>query len=250
MIDGLGRPRSALVVGGTSEIALATVSALCGQARCRVVLAGRNLSSLEQAARRLPGARATPAVFDPDEDGSVGRLVGECFGQLGGLDMVLVALGSLGDQGRDEHDPVAVAGSIRANFSLPAQASVAAADHLRAQGHGVLVVLSSVAARPVRRTNFVYGSAKAGLDGFCLGLADSLDGSGARLLLVRPGFVRTRMTAGRRPAPLACGPEEVAEAVRQGLIQRRRVVWVPPAMRWVSAGLSLLPRPALGRLPV
>ncbi len=100
---------------------------------------------------------------------------------------------------------------------------------MRAQGRGTIVVLSSVAAIRPRKANYVYGAAKAGLDAFARGLADALHGSGVRVILVRPGFVTGRMTAGMTPAPLATTPQAVGAAVAAAL--RRpgsRTVWVPP----------------------
>jgi short-subunit dehydrogenase len=101
----------------------------------------------------------------------------------------------------------------------------------------------------VRRANYVYGSAKAGLDGFASGLADALHGSGVRLLLVRPGFVVGRMTAGMSPAPFSSTPDQVAEAVADALQHDRDVVWVPRTLRPVFAVLRLLPRAVWRRMP-
>jgi len=110
-------------------------------------------------------------------------------------------------------------------------------------------VLSSVAGERVRRANFVYGSTKAGLDGFAQGLGDALAGSGAGVLVVRPGFVATKMTAGRAPAPLATTPEAVADAVVAGIARGKETVWVPPALRWVFAAFRHLPRSVWRKIP-
>jgi NAD(P)-dependent dehydrogenase (short-subunit alcohol dehydrogenase family) len=123
------------------------------------------------------------------------------------------------------------------------------ATALRAQGSGRIVVFSSVAGVRVRRANYVYGSAKAGLDGFASGLADALHGSGVGLLLVRPGFVVGRMTEGMSPAPLSSTPAQVAEAVADALAADREVVWVPRTLRPVFAGMRLLPRAVWRRMP-
>src|SRR5207249_9228805 len=112
----------------------------------------------------------------------------------------------------------------------------------RAQGTGELVVFSSVAGVRVRRANYVYGSAKAGLDGFASGLADALHGSGVRLLLVRPGFVIGRMTDGMSPAPLSSTPDQVADATVAALRRGRTEVWVPGLLRYVFAVMRVLPR--------
>lgn len=121
---------------------------------------------------------------------------------------------------------------------------------MRAQGHGVIVALSSVAGERPRASNFVYGSSKAGVDAFFSGLADSLVGTGVSVLVVRPGFVRSKMTAGLAVAPLATTPEAVAEAIVSGIRRNRHTVWVPGVMRWVMSGLRHTPRAVFRRLPL
>jgi short-subunit dehydrogenase len=101
----------------------------------------------------------------------------------------------------------------------------------------------------VRRANYVYGSAKAGLDGFASGLADALHGTGVRLLIVRPGFVVGRMTQGMTPAPLASTPAQVAAAAVRALARKRRTVWVPWPLRPLFFAMRLLPQFVWRRLP-
>jgi short-subunit dehydrogenase len=113
---------------------------------------------------------------------------------------------------------------------------------MRAVGHGRLVVFSSVAGARVRRANYVYGSAKAGLDGFASGLGDALYGSGVQLLIVRPGFVIGRMTEGMTPAPFSSTPAQVADATARALAKGRRVVWVPRILLPVVLGMRLAPQ--------
>jgi decaprenylphospho-beta-D-erythro-pentofuranosid-2-ulose 2-reductase len=112
-----------------------------------------------------------------------------------------------------------------------------------------MVVLSSVAGYRVRRANFVYGSAKAGLDAFALGLGEALRGTGVSAHLVRPGFVHTKMTEGRPPAPFAVGPDRVATDIVRGLERGQAVIWSPPLLGWVFPALRLLPQSAWRRLP-
>ena len=111
-------------------------------------------------------------------------------------------------------------------------------------------MLSSVAGERVRRANFVYGSSKAGLDAFAQGLGDSLAGSGASVLVVRPGFVASSMTAGLDPAPMSTTPDAVAAAVVKGLRAGRRTIWVPGALRFVFAVFRHLPGPVWRRMPL
>jgi decaprenylphospho-beta-D-erythro-pentofuranosid-2-ulose 2-reductase len=250
--DALGSPQSVLVLGGTSEIARATVRALIAR-RCRtVVLAGRDAAGLDQAAAEARGEGATAVEttsFDAADLAGHGRLVDEVFDRHGDIDLVLVAAGVLGDQEAAEKDPAAVGEIVTTNFTGPASVMLACADRLRRQGHGVMAVLSSVAGERARRANFVYGSSKAGLDAFAQGLGDSLAGSGAHVLVVRPGFVRTRMTAGMSPAPLSTTADAVAAVIVSGLERGAEVVWAPPALRWVMVVLRHLPRSVFRRIP-
>jgi short-subunit dehydrogenase len=120
---------------------------------------------------------------------------------------------------------------------------------MRAAGSGRIVVFSSVAGARVRRANYVYGSAKAGLEGFCSGLADALHGSGVHLLLVRPGFVIGRMTEGMSPAPFSSTPSQVATATLRALSKGRRAVWVPKVLGPVFVMMRLLPQFIWRRMP-
>ena len=169
--------------------------------------------------------------------------------RLGGIDLVLIAAGELDMADLATLDAPRVASLTSTNFTGPAAAMTAFARVLRSQGHGRIVVLSSVAGYRVRAANFVYGAAKAGLDGFALGLGDALAGSGVSVMVVRPGFVRTKMTVGRKATPLAIDASEVADAVVRGLEKGAEVVWAPPVLRYVFGILRLVPRSLWRRMP-
>ena len=251
MKDALGSVDSVLVLGGGSEIALATVRALVAGRTRHVVLAARRPVELEGVAAELRGAGAETVslvAFDADEVERHTAFVDEVFDARGDLDVVLVAAGVLGDQEAAERDPVLAASVLHTNFTGLAAAMIAASRRLRTQGHGTLVVLSSVAGERGRRSNFVYGASKAGLDAFAQGLGDALHGSGVRVLVVRPGFVATKMTAGLKPAPLSTTPEAVGAAIVAGLAGRAHTVWVPAPLRFVFSALRHLPRPLFRRL--
>ena len=163
---------------------------------------------------------------------------------------MLVAFGVLGDQPRAESDAAAALEIVQTNFTGVVSVTVPLVEHLEEQGHGALVLLSSVAGERARRSNFVYGSSKAGVDAFYQGLADRLAGTGVQVLIVRPGFVTTKMTDGMKPAPLSTTPEAVAQAIARGLERGSTTVWVPPALRVVMSGLRHLPRPVFRRLDI
>ncbi|MFC8677914.1 decaprenylphospho-beta-D-erythro-pentofuranosid-2-ulose 2-reductase [Streptomyces griseorubiginosus] len=249
MKDAFGLPQSLLVLGGTSEIALATARRLVVRRARTVWLAGRPSPALESAAAELRalGADVHTAAFDALDPESHETVLGKIFAQ-GDIDMVLLAFGILGDQAHDERDPVAAVRVAQTNYTGAVSAGLVSARALQAQGHGSLVVLSSVAGERARRANFIYGSSKAGLDTFTQGLGDALHGTGVHVMVVRPGFVRSRMTAGLEEAPLATTPEAVATAIELGLRRRSEAVWVPGALRVVMSALRHVPRGVFRRL--
>lgn len=246
--DAFGAIQTALLLGGTSEIGLEVVRAVPRQLGCRVVLAGR----------RAP--EPLPVIDDADVqwvswDATVdrdGAGVAEAVATLGpgtDLDLVVVAAAVLGDQRRALAEPGHAAEILTTNLVGAGAALLAAGALLANQGHGTLVVLSSVAGLRPRRANFVYGASKAGLDALAVGLGDELVGSGARVVVVRPGFVRGRMTAGMSAAPFATTPALVGAAVARGVAANRDVVYVPAVLGPVFGLLRALPRPVFRRLP-
>ncbi|MFJ4622509.1 decaprenylphospho-beta-D-erythro-pentofuranosid-2-ulose 2-reductase [Streptomyces sp. NPDC088812] len=251
MKDAFGLPQSLLVLGGSSEIAMATARRLIARRTTTVWLAGRPSTALEQSAAELRGlcAEVRTVPFDALDPESHETVLGKVFAE-GDIDMVLLAFGVLGEQARDERDPVAAARVAQTNYTGAVSSCLVAARALQAQGHGSLVVLSSVAGERARRTNFIYGSSKAGLDAFAQGLGDALHGTGVHVMVVRPGFVRSRMTAGLDETPLATTPEAVATAVELGLRRRSETVWVPGMLRVVMSVLRHVPRGVFRRLPL
>ncbi len=250
MIDGFGRPQSALVLGGGSDLARATMSRLVRGGCRRVVLAGRPSTSLTEAAARLAddGAEVIQLEYDAADPEGHDRVVDQAGSAVGDLDLVMVAFGVLGERFDLDVDPTAAAELMAVNCGGAVAASLAAARRLRDQGHGTLVVLSSAAVARPRVANLVYSAGKAGLDSFVRGLADALVGTGARAMIVRPGYVPTKMTAGRAPLPLAATPEAVARGIERGLARRSKVVWVPAALGPTAAALKALPAPLWRRL--
>jgi NAD(P)-dependent dehydrogenase (short-subunit alcohol dehydrogenase family) len=239
-----------LVLGGRSEIGVAVARRLAPGST--VVLAARRADELdaEEKVLREAGAVAVDRVeFDADDLDGHGPFLDGVLARHPRLDVVLVAFGVLGDQARAERDPAHAVQVVHTDYVAQVAILTRLATVLRAQGSGALVVYSSVAGARVRRANYVYGSAKAGLDGFASGLADALHGSGVRLLLVRPGFVIGRMTEGMTPAPFSSTPDQVAGATVAALRRGRGEVWVPGVLRPVFALLRHAPRALWRRMP-
>src|SRR5262249_33370330 len=160
----------------------------------------------------------------------------------GPIDTAVLAFGILGDQARAETDAAHAVAVVHTDYVAQVSLLTHLATVMRQAGRGSLVVFSSVAGVRARRANYVYGSAKAGLDGVASGLADALHGTGVRLLIARPGFVTGRMTYGMTPAPLSSTPAQVAAAIARALVRRRRTVWIPAALRPLCFCARLLPQ--------
>jgi decaprenylphospho-beta-D-erythro-pentofuranosid-2-ulose 2-reductase len=276
-----GRFSRVLLLGGTSEIGLAILSALRLGPDTEVILAGRDPQRLEAAGKSLnrrraarpmaetaivsgaqpvpasrgddpPYPRITVARYDATETGAH-QAFAEEIGAGGVPDLVIAATGILIPQEQAERDVRLAATMIETNFTGHVTALLAFGEAMRRRGSGTIVVLSSVAAVRPRKFNSVYGATKAGLDAFARGYADSLHGTGVRVLLVRPGFVTGRMTQGMKPAPLATTPEGVGAAVasalgRQGRGDGKSVVWVPAPLVGLATVMKLIPRPVWRKL--
>jgi decaprenylphospho-beta-D-erythro-pentofuranosid-2-ulose 2-reductase len=250
MRDAVGRIQSVLLVGGSSEIGLAIVRGLPRTDAAVVCLAGPDRLDMERAAdalRREGVARVEIVDFDACAVGDQTHVVAAACADE--PDVVIIATGYLGDQPTAERDPDAAARIIDINFRGLVPLVVGVAQHLRSQGHGTLVFMSTVAGERPRVANYTYGAAKAGLDAFARGLAASLAGSGVNVVVVRPGFVRTRMTAHLKPAPFSTTPEKVADAVATAIARGSRIIWVPGILRWVMMVLRHLPETLFRRLP-
>lgn len=249
----MGDVQSVLVLGGTSDIGVAIASRLAAPRRAAVVLAGRHQQSLDAAAAKVRQAGAGQVAtvsFDALDTAGHDHVLADAAALVGDFDVVVVAFGLLGDAAIDAAGGPGAVELAQVNYVGAVSACLSAARQLRRQGHGVLVVLSSVAGERVRKANFIYGSSKAGLDGLAQGLGDSLVGSGAGVLVVRPGFVTSKMTAGLKAPPLSTTPAQVAAATDLALRRGREVVWVPGAMRWIMVVMRHLPRPLFRRMPL
>lgn len=239
-----------VIFGGRSEIGVELAQRMAGGRT--VVLAARRAGELTEqvAAIRSAGPTAVHVQeFDADDTASHRGLVQAIETTHGPIGTAVLTFGVLGDQTRAETDADHAVAVVHTDYVAQVSLLTVLADSMRRAGGGNLVTFSSIAGVRVRRANYVYGSAKAGLDGFCGGLADALHGSGVRLLVVRPGFVIGRMTAGMKPAPFSSTPAQVADATVKALAGGRRTVWVPWQVGAIAAVFRLLPGPIWRRLP-
>ncbi|MHB8243132.1 MAG: SDR family NAD(P)-dependent oxidoreductase [Solirubrobacteraceae bacterium] len=251
MKGGGSAGRRVVVLGGTSEIALACVRELQRRSPREVALIGRDAGALSGAAQGLRAAGVESVIelqLDAMDVGRHGEAMARAFAELGGADIVIVAVGVLGERGAMPKDIDAAVEVLQVNAVGAGSLLMHAADLLVKGGGGELVVLSSVAAERPRRANAVYGASKAALDSLAQGLGDELREHGVKVLVVRPGFVHTRMTAGLSPAPLASTPEAVARVTADGLEKGAHTVWAPAGLRAVMVLMRMLPRSIFRRI--
>ena len=251
MNDAFGNPQTVLVLGGNSDIARAIIDRLAARGVQRVILATPDADGLRArlAADPLPIDHVVVEKWDARDADHHEQFIDDMAKVHGDVDVVICAVGTLGHHSGITTPSSTVDDSIRVNFSGPAAALVAVARRLVEQGHGKIVVLSSVAGERPRRSNFVYGSAKAGLDAFAQGLTDAVVGSGVTIHVIRPGFVRSKMTEGLPEAPFTTDVGVVADAVIDALASDRSSTrWVPARLRVMFIGVRHLPRPVWRRI--
>ena len=252
MENAVGEVQNILVLGGRSEIGLAIARDLTTPTTQRVTLACRRPLEGNEMADLLQrdGLNVESVLFDAADTKSHAGFVQGVVDSAGDLDIVILAFGQLGSQQQFDEDPQAAVEVAHTNFTGAVSIALEVARRFRRQGHGRLIVLSSVAGERVRKANFVYGSTKAGLDAFAQGLADSLVGTGSSVLIVRPGFVHSAMTAGMKAAPFSTSPDVVARLTVKALQSGKRIVWTPGILRWVFMVMRHLPTAVWRRLPM
>lgn len=242
--------RVVVIFGGRSEIGVEIAVRLAAGAV--VVLAARRAGELDEqvaAVRAAGAAEVHPLEFDADDVASHPRVVERIETAHGPIDTAVLAFGVLGDQERAETDPAHAVAVVHTDYVAQVGLLTVLAERMRTRDRGRLVVFSSIAGARARRANYVYGSAKAGLDAFASGLTDALHGTGVQLLIVRPGFVIGRMTQGMDPAPFSSTPAQVAEATTRALARGKRAVWVPWVIRPMINTARFVPRPIWRRMP-
>lgn len=256
VFDATGNPQAILLLGGTSEIGLAICERYLRDTHARIVLAcmpGDPLRDDAKAQMERAGAKSVEVVdFDAVNTASHPEVIDTAWGgdARRDIDVAIVAFGLLGDAEelwQNQRKAVQIA---EINYTAAISVGVLLAEKMRAQGSGRIIAMSSAAGERVRRSNFVYGSTKAGLDGFYLGLGEALREFGVRVLVIRPGQVRTRMSAHVKEAPLTVDKEYVAELAVTASSKGKDLVWAPGAFRYVMMVLRHLPRPIFRKLPI
>lgn len=254
MKNGVGVHQNIVLFGGTSDIGLAILREIVQPGVARVVLVSRDVERsqalVENLAQDFAEVDFFHIRFDAADASAMQHVVNEVVSVASDIDVAIIAQGVL-NEGRDYYaDPSGLVEMANVNFTATMALMYAVAQQMRSQGYGKMVLLSSVAGERVRRANAAYGATKAGIDGFALALDHDLSGTGASVLVVRPGFVDTKMTAGMKKAPFSTDAVTVARATAKALSTNTRVIWVPGILRWMFLVLKNLPLPVWRRLPL
>ncbi|MEY3805211.1 MAG: hypothetical protein RIR69_23 [Actinomycetota bacterium] len=254
MKNGVGVHQNIVLCGGTSDIGVAILNEIVQPGVARVVLVSRDVERAQQAtesvSEKYPDVDFFHIRWDGADAESMPHVVQEIVAVAGDIDVAIVAQGLL-NEGRDYYaNPADLIEMANVNFTGTMTLLYALAAQMRSQGYGKIVLLSSVAGERVRRANAAYGATKAGIDGFALALDHDLAETGVSILVVRPGFVETKMTAGMKKAPFSTDAHTVARATARALSGNAKIIWVPGVLRWMFLVLKNLPLAVWRRLPV
>ena len=254
MKNGVGVAQNIVLFGGTSEIGQSILRRIVKPGVSRLVLVSRDIDAASRVSQDLvdrhPELDVHHVRYEASDAASMEHVVAEVADSIGDIDIAVVAQGLLNENVDYYVSPSALIDVVNVNMTGEMVLLYALASRMRTQGYGKIVVLSSVAGERVRRGNPVYGATKAGVDGFALALDHELAGSGASVLVVRPGFVTTKMTTGMKKAPFSTNPEVVAQIVEKGISSDKKIVWAPAPLHWMFLILKNLPIAIWRRLPI
>ncbi len=237
--------RRVIVFGATSAIA-AAVAARWSARGDRLHLVGRDPGTLAALASTCP--RATPTVADLCDLDRAEDLFTRAVAELGGVDLVFIAHGDLGDQLRSEHEFAEAEHILRTNLLSAVALLVPAASHLERQRGGQLAVITSVAGDRGRPRNYTYGAAKGALNLYLQGLRSRLYPSGVAVTTLKLGPVDTPMTASHRKSALFATTDRVAADIVRAIDRRAGEVYVPWWWRTIMRVVRAAPEPLFQRL--
>lgn len=228
-------PRRVLALGATSAIAEATLRLLAEQ-QASFYLVGRSPDKLAAVRDDLVTRGASSAavhVADLDDTAAHPAVLADAVAMLGGIDIALIAHGVLGDQAEAERRYAAAEAVLVTNLLSAVSLVTWLANYLEAEKHGTIAVISSVAGDRGRKSNYVYGASKGGLNVFLDGVRNRIDRAGVQVLTIKPGFVATPMTQHVKQNALFAQPNEVARHILRAIDQGKDVAYVPPFWRWI-----------------
>jgi len=239
-----------MVIGATSAIAHETIKHFASDG-AELLLVGRNAEKLDIITQDLQvrGAkRIEPYVLDLNEVDKHGDLVQYMIDEFGGIDVLLVAHGTLGDQAASEADFAVTMQELNTNFISAASILTLVGNHMEQRRQGSIAVISSVAGDRGRGSNYVYGTAMAAKTAFVSGLRNRLAKVGVNVLTVKPGFVDTPMTADIPKNPLFASPAAVGEAIYKAMKAEKSEIYVPFYWRYIMLIIRSIPERIFKRL--
>jgi decaprenylphospho-beta-D-erythro-pentofuranosid-2-ulose 2-reductase len=237
-------PRRVLALGATSAIAEATLRLLAEQG-ASFFLVARNpekLAAVRDDLQTRGAAAVTGAVADLDDTAGHPALLEQAVSTLGRIDVALLAHGVLGDQAAAEQDYAAAEAILQTNFLSAVSLIGWLANYFEAERRGVIAVISSVAGDRGRKSNYVYGASKGGLNVFLDGVRNRIDRAGVHVLTIKPGFVATPMTAHLPQNALFAQPAQVARHILRAIDKRKDVAYVPPFWGLIMLAVRSVPR--------
>ncbi|MFP5233310.1 MAG: SDR family oxidoreductase [Acidobacteriota bacterium] len=235
--------RKILVLGATSGIAEACIRqwAQRGDALYLVARNPDRLAAVAADARTRGASTVGSAVADLDDTAAHPELLAHAINGLGGLDVAFLAMGVLGEQSQAERSFSAAHQILHTNFTAPVSLLTWLANYAAQRHAGTLAVLSSVAGERGRRSNYVYGSSKAGLTAFVDGLRNRIDRDGVRVMTIKPGPVKTAMTEAMKGSEKFADVESVASTLVKAIDRGKDVVYVPGIWRIIMAVIRAIP---------
>lgn len=236
-------PRRVLALGATSAIAEATLR-LLAETGASFYLVGRNpdkVAAVQADLLTRGAAAASSLAADLDDTSLHPAILSRAIGALGAIDLALIAHGVLGDQQQAEADYAAAEAVLRTNLLSAVSLIGRLANYFEAEKRGTIAVISSVAGDRGRKSNYVYGASKGGLNIYLDGLRHRLHGSGVQVLTIKPGFVATPMTAHLPPSPLFASPKRVAADILRAVEKGKQVTYTPPFWRGIMLVVRNLP---------
>lgn len=239
-----------LIFGATSAIAEATARRLAS-AQATFFLVGRNplrLAAIADDLSARSGNAVHQEVADLDDLAGHPRVIDHALTALGGLDLALIAHGTLPDQQACQQDVATTMAAIQTNALSPISLCTLLAQHFEFASHGTLVVIGSVAGDRGRQSNYVYGAAKGMLATFLQGLRNRLHAVGCQVITIKPGFVDTPMTRDFRKGALWAQPDDIARGIVKAITKMSDVVYLPWYWQIMMVVIRIIPEGIFKRM--
>jgi len=254
MKSATGTFGTVVLFGGSSELGISTIRHLLTPTVQHIVLVSRDIDAAQvvddEFSQLSPDADISHVRFDGADSASMSDVIHEVVSIVGDIDVAVIAHAVLGQEIDGYQNPSDVKNLFDVNVTATMSLLYALAARMRTQRHGTICLYSSVAGVRVRKANAPYGASKAAIDSFALALGHDVKDAGVSVVVVRPGFVRTKMTADMKAAPFATTPDVVGKKAAEGIRDRTAVVWVPGIMRVIFGVFRVLPLSLWRRLPI